>query len=327
VSDDRLWEDGQASIFRPSYSATSLFCAGSLIPSITAEDTAGYEAAEGTVFHELIAEWQLNGRPDDWLGEKRTIINGNEVFTIEIDEEMYVHAEECLRRTADIPGDRYVETRVDISSLTPIPEQSGTCDLACCEIRVLDVTDWKYGKGVQVFAFKNTQLLCYGWGFFNEFDFIYNFQTIRLRIAQPRLDHWDVWEISRAELFEFAEWARARWAIAWQPNADRTPSPKACQWCKIQLRCAAFEGARQSLADLSFDVLDEPISRQKQVAIVAFGSPKPTLEPPVNLSTQQLSRIYSYRKVMERWFAFVPCSSDIARTERLHARRMYRLDQ
>lgn len=299
MSDDRLWEDGQASIFRPSYSATSLFCAGSLIPSMTAEDTAGIEAAVGTVFHNLIAEWQLNGRPDYLLGQKVTVAD----FQIEIDDEMFVHADECLRRFGDFPGDRFVETRVNISSLTPIPNQSGTADLAICQIGDLDIIDWKYGTGVQVFAEKNTQLQCYAWGFFEEFDLIYDFQKIRLWIAQPRLDHFDVWEITRDQLFEFADFARRRWNAAWQPNADRTPSPKACQWCKVRLRCAALEAVRQSIADATFEPLDEiTVSHEDQKAVAVLPPQAPRLEPPVNLSTKQLARIYSFRKIMESHF-------------------------
>lgn len=298
MSDDRLWEDGQtASVFRPSYSATSLFCAGSLIPSMSAVDTAGYDAAVGTVFHELIAHWQLNGRPDDWLGDKRTIINGEQAFVVEVDDEMFTCAEECLSRFSDFPGDRYVETRVDISDLTPLSGQGGTCDLAFCEMGVLDITDWKYGKGVQVFAARNTQLLCYAWGFFQEFDKIYGFHTIRLRIAQPRLNHWDLWEISRDELLAFADWARERWALAWKPNADRTPGPKQCQWCKVRLPCAALEAVRQAMADDTFEVLD--VSHETQKALVVAD---PKLKPPVSLSTDQLARIYTYRKIMEAWF-------------------------
>lgn len=298
---DRLWEDGKTSVFRPSYSATSLFCAGSLIPSMTAADSAGWEAAEGTVFHELIAEWQTTARPDYLLGTRRSIQNGDQVFEIEITEEMFLNAEECLRRYADTPGDRYVETRVDISSVTPIPGQSGTCDLAFCTPGHLDITDWKYGKGVQVFAPHNTQLLLYALGFFTEFDSIYRFETITLRIAQPRLNHFDTWEINRAELLEFAEFARARWAEAWVPHAPRSPGQKQCQWCKIRLTCPALEVARQALVDLCFDVLEEPVTDETQRAVV----PKEPhlLVPPAELSTEDLARIYQYRKLMEAWFS------------------------
>jgi len=259
---------------------------------MTADDKAGYEAAEGTVFHELISEWQLRGRPDHWMGQTREI----DGHTVEIVEEMYVHAEECLSRVHGIPGDRYVETRVDLSSITPIPGQGGTCDLALCQQGVLDITDWKYGKGVQVFAHKNTQLMLYALGFYVEFNQIYDFQTIRMRVAQPRLNHWDLYEVTPDELLEFSEWARERWALAWLPDSPRSPSPKACQWCKIRLTCPALEVARQALVDLSFEALD--VDPQQPVEPV-----DPQITPPAELSTVQLAAIYRYRKLMESWFA------------------------
>jgi hypothetical protein len=295
MSDDVLWEK---SAFRPSYSATWLYCAGSLLPSLAAEDTAGREAAVGTIFHELMVYWAEKGRPDDWLGEHRDI----EGFDVEVDEDMFSFGEECFRRYEDIPGDRFYETKVDISSITPIPNQSGTADKAICSAGQLDIIDYKYGTGVQVFAYKNTQLLLYALGFFNEFDYIYGFNTIRLHIAQPRLYHWDVWEITRDELLEFADWAKKRAAAAWVPNADRSPSPRSCQWCRVRLTCPAFEAARSDLCDLTFTAMDEPVTHERQLAIIDSQPSLPALMPPVELSTAQLERILTFRKTVESWF-------------------------
>lgn len=310
MSDDVLWEDDLEhsghSIFRPSYSATFLNCEGSLIPGLNADDFAGYDAAVGTVFHEIMAEWQANGRPDNELGQLRTIINqhkdgSQDIFNVVIDEDMFSFGEECLRRYEDIPGDRFYETRVDISDITPIPDQGGTADLAICQLGFLDIIDWKYGTGVQVWAFRNTQILLYAWGFFREFDHLYAFHTIRLHIAQPRLGHFDVWEISRSDLIEFSVYAKQRMIEAWVPNAPRRPSPKACQWCRVRVDCAALEAARQAICDETFESM-EPVTHEDQKAIVAFNSPPPSLEPPVRMSTMQLARILSYRKLMESWF-------------------------
>lgn len=300
---DTLQESNGHSIFAPSYSATFLNCAGSLIPSIAAEDNAGWEAAEGTVFHDLINEWQNYGRPDDWLGDIKIITKKNgDIFSIEVVEDMFSYAEICLEKYKDIPGDRFYETRVDISSITPIPDQGGTADLAICSIGCLDIIDWKYGTGVQVWALHNTQILFYAWGFFQEYDWIYNFQRIQLHIAQPRFNHFDVWEITREELIQFAAYAKEKNYEAWEPNAPRTASPKACMWCKVRLTCPAFEAARQALCDLSFETLDEPVTLAQQKEIVALNSPPPSLEEPVNLPTAQIERILSYQNVMEKWF-------------------------
>jgi hypothetical protein len=305
MSDDSLWED-RGSIFRPSYSATWLNCAGSLRAGMYANDTAGEDAAIGTVFHLVMAEWLQHGRPDHWLGRVVTIEkdDGSANWDIVIDEEMFAYGEDCLASVSGIRGRRYIETTVDISDITPIPNQKGTCDLAICEPQVLDITDWKYGRGVQVFARDNTQLLLYAYGFFSEYDFIYDFQTIRMRIAQPRLNHFEVWEITREELIAFADWARERAAEAWTLNAPRSPSPKACQWCKRRVDCPALEALREDLADMSFDDAELIVSDDTMRGIAdAPAVPAPALPQPVTLPTAQLARILVYRKLMEGWFS------------------------
>jgi hypothetical protein len=302
--DEALWKD--VSVFRPSYSATWLSCSGSLLPSRNARDAAGEDAAIGTVFHLVMSEWLTEGRPDSWLGQTFEIEkeDRSEIFQVVVDEEMFAYGKDCLDYIANIPGDRYVETLVDISSITPIPDQGGTCDLAICQPGILDITDWKYGRGVQVFVERNSQLLLYAWGFFNEYDEKYDFQIIRLRIAQPRLNHWDESEITREELIEWAAWAKERAHAAWKRNADRSPSPKACQWCKVRVDCPALEAVRQALADQSFDAIDEPVTEAQMKAIVAAGSPPPRQLPdPVTMPTEQLAQIQRYRKLMEKWFA------------------------
>lgn len=310
MSGDDLWED-QGSIFRPSYSATWLNCLGALRPSLQARDNAGYDAAVGTVFHWLIAEYQQHGRPNNWFGMVLEVDkeDGSEVFNVTVDDDMFYYADECLERYSIIPGDRFFEVRVDISDLTPIPKQGGTADLVIISSGILNVIDWKYGLGVKVFAKDNSQCLCYAWGAFVRWDGENHFEIIRLHIAQPRLGHYDVWEIGREELIAWAAWAKIRARGAWERKADRTPSPKACLWCKVQTDCAALELVRQRLIiDTVNDVIDDPnfsmkpVTTTEMAAVVATGSPSHEPLDPVNLPTRQLARILGYKAMMNRWF-------------------------
>ena len=295
MAEDRLNEEEPTVKFRPSYSATSLLCPGSLLPSLLTPDVAGYPAAEGTVFHKLITEWQLmRERPDYLLGERVPVDD----HIVTVDEDMFTFAEECLRRYDGIPGDRFVEVKVDISSLTPIPNQSGTADLIIVQPGILDIIDWKYGKGIQVFASHNTQLLCYAWGAFDRFDLIYEFQSIRLHIAQPRLWHYDMWEISREQLAEFAVWARRQWAAAWRQDASRYPGPKQCQWCRVRLPCPARQAALERLSDDTFGPIDIEVTPAEQARLT---DPTLTFTAPAELSTERLAWIYQYRRSLEVW--------------------------
>lgn len=319
MSEDALWED-QGSVFRPSYSATWLNCLGALIPSQNASDNSGEEAAIGTVFHWLMAEWQTTGqRPDSWLGQVFPVEkeDKSEMFQVVCDEDMFYYGQQCLDRYAHLRGEMFIERRVDISSITPIPRQGGTADRFHCEFGYLDIIDWKYGRGVQVFAEWNTQELLYAWGVFVEFDPIYEFHTIRLHIAQPRFDHFDVWEIGYEELIEWAAWAKVRAHAAWVRGADRTSSPKACQWCKVRLDCKALESVRQQLADLTFDAIEEPITEAQMKELIVPDMI--AIEPAQQLSTDQLARILRYRKLMERWFNDI---ADELTTRSLHGEQV-----
>ena len=281
--------------FRPSYSATSLFCPGSLRPSLASPDKSGVEAAVGTLFHRLIAEWQLSGDKPLYLLGQEFEIDGH---LVAVDDEMFVHAETCLERYANIPGTPQVEVKVDISSLTPIPGQSGTADRVHVYLGTVEIIDWKYGKGVQVFARWNTQELSYAKGVVDRFGDEFVIETIRLHIAQPRLDHFDVWEISREELELWAAWARQQWQTAWQPDAPRIPSGKACQWCRVRIDCPARQVMLERLVEDTFEEVVTP--DEQQTALTAPPVPEPP--QPAALPTERLAWIYQYRRTMELWF-------------------------
>ena len=295
MSEDRLWEEPAQVKFRPSYSATTLNCPGSLLASLAAPDVSGAAAAEGTLFHRVIAEWQLSGERPLWLVGQEFLIDGH---TVVVDDEMFTHAQTCLERYAGIPGQPQLEVRVDISSLTPIPGQSGTADRVHVYAGVVEIIDWKYGKGVQVFARWNTQLLCYALGVVDRFGDEFVVETIRLHIAQPRLDHFDVWEISREELELWAAWAKAQWQIAWEPDAARIPSGKACQWCRVRIDCPARQVMLERLVEDTFE--EVVTSDEQQTALTVAPAPEPPA--PAGLSTERLAWIYRYRRTFELWF-------------------------
>lgn len=254
---------GDHSIFAPSASSMWLFCSGSLIPHLLTEDSAGEDAAIGTVGHSVAEAWltRLKQNPfdayrdfhtiDTWIDSLRPremmgrvvpIKQRYETFHVPVTDEMFSYIREYVKWCVTLPGTHYIETKVFFSQITPIPNQGGTADHAACEPGVLTITDLKYGTGVQVFARENTQALLYALGFFLKYDPEYHFERIVIRIGQPRWGqdgHWDVWETTRERLLEFMGWAKVRAHAAWDPQAPRTPGTKQCQWCHVANDCAA----------------------------------------------------------------------------------------
>lgn len=332
-----LKKGGDHSIFSPSSSAGWLFCQDYIFANYGKPDTSTYDTAYGTVGHEVGEVWlkrwddlrkiaydvPLRGQielscPEFMNGAVRKIKGVSETFEITIDEEMLDHVEKYVRWCAELHGDHFVEVRVDFSDLTPIDGQGGTADHACCEIGKLTITDLKMGMGIKVDAKGNTQALLYAYGFFREYDWIYCFKTIEIRIAQPRIGggrgHFDTWTITREELLTFAESVVPLAELSWTPGGTRTPGPKQCQWCKDVACAARVELIDAETEDDFDDVSEEPaviegeftvVTRKAMVAKKADldrADWKPNHNDPATLSTAQLAKLLRHRKMIEKWF-------------------------
>lgn len=303
----RQYDSADHSIFSPSGSAMWANCSGSLIPNLFAKDTAGEDAAEGTVAHAVGEEWLRTGEcPEHLLGAVRKIEEGDQTFEIEIDGSMMEYVEQYVDWCIYLPGNHFVETRVDFSDLTPIKRQRGTADHAACEPGRLTITDLKYGKGVQVFAEENTQALLYAYGFFKQYDELFEFQEIVIRIAQPRLDHFDEWVITRDTLLERAAWLKERAHAAWCKDAERKPGAKQCQWCKVKKDCAAYAVFAERMVDGIFEDLDSPVTASDISGMVERMDDGTFNLRPVDkgsLTVAQKALLLPYRKMVEGWFA------------------------
>ena len=299
-------KNGEHSIFSASGSAMSLGCSGSLIPNILAEDQSGIEAAEGTVAHMVGETWlRANKKPRHLLNTTQIVKAKPQPFEILITHEMFDQVQRYVDWCWSLEGTHYVEQRVDYSQITPISHQGGTLDHAACWYQHLVITDLKYGKGVQVFAEQNSQLMLYALGFFYEWDWLYDFQFIKLRVAQPRLDHFDEFDITREELLAFAEFARGRWVLSWQIDAPRTPGEKQCQWCKVKASCAAFATFQDFILAGTVMDLTKPISNDDIAATVEeidWMVPFRRFKPMAQLDTTQMSVLYQYKGMMDSYW-------------------------
>lgn len=296
------------SIFGPSGSKMWLNCAGSLIPNLLAPDTAGVDAAYGTVAHEVTETWLKRGsRPIDLVGRLRFIESGEWGHLITIDEEMLDYAAMCVDWVEFLQGERFIEQRVDFSRITPIPNQRGTADLIVIYGDVMFVIDWKFGKGVRVYAENNTQAMLYALGALWKHDPDGKIKRIVVRIGQPRLDHFDEWELSRDDLLEFAGWAKARMAMAWKVNAPRTPGADQCQWCRVKASCAANALLEVQITEGVFDNLDEEVTADQMQAF------KDRLDDTIvdftidtvqagDLTTEHLAKLKPYAPMGQKWW-------------------------
>jgi hypothetical protein len=302
--------------FAPSSAEGWMNCDDYILANTGKADTAGIYAAEGTAFHTVMDRWIDSGMCCHEPGDIETVEAGGERFDIEVTEEMLAHANDCARHILALAteatgqgGEYFTETRVDFSDLMPIADQGGTCDFAAVSPGKLAIRDYKYGKGIRVDAADNPQLMLYAYGAFRLHDLMYDIQTISIGILQPRLDHFDVVEISRAELLDFAEVVRVRAASAWAAlkagGRQRVPTPKGCMWCKDKARCAARASLLEQIADDSFENVEPAASQEMMAATKARIDNRefaPRLVPAGEMTITQLGRILTYRKDVEKWF-------------------------
>lgn len=298
--------NGAHSIFSASGSPMWARCSGSLIPNLLALDTSGYEAAEGTVAHNAAEVWlKRDVKPKHLLNTVQTVYSHDKKFEIPIDDAMLDEVQRYVDWCWSLDGDKYVERKVYFTDLTPIQSQGGTMDHGAFRWLHGTVTDLKYGKGIQVDAKDNYQLMLYAYGAFVEWDFLYNFQTITMRIAQPRMGHFDEHTVTRAELLEFAEWIKGRAHAAWQLDAPRTPGVKQCSFCKVKATCGAHIAFQDALMHGDLEGLGSPITGSTIAGVkdnIDWMKPFREHRPLAELTTEQMSVLFQYKGFVESWW-------------------------
>lgn len=211
-------------------------------------ETSSY-AAEGTAMHE-VREMCLNFPhldPADFAGDVM-MVDG---YRIEVTEDMadkLVAGIDWIRQHVEVPC---TEGRVDLGFL--MPGQFGTCD-AYWLVKVktpkgrtgewfdLYVSDLKFGAGTPVSAEGNRQLRLYALGAWHKLGRP-QIRTIILNIDQPRAGGMKFWEITFAELMEFADEVKRAYGRIQRGEVEFVPSTKGCRWCpvrKTKRGCAAF---------------------------------------------------------------------------------------
>lgn len=129
-----------------------------------------------------------------------------------------------------------VEQRVDISDY--VPEAFGTTDCVILSGNTLHVIDFKYGKGVAVYAQENKQMLLYALGVYLSYSLIYDIKQIQMSIVQPRISNFSSWECDKDYLLSFAEEAKEKALLAFEGKGEFVPGEH-CKFCRAKATCRA----------------------------------------------------------------------------------------
>ena len=208
------------------------------------EDAGSSFAEEGTLAHAYCARKLKTFLGLGVEGEDKEITEYYDKYhTGEMDEYTDTYAAIVLEKynaaRANTPDAQLlVETRLDFGQY--VPEAFGTADAIIIADGVMEVIDFKYGKGVKVSAVENPQMMIYGLGAYDKFTLEYNIRRVRMTIVQPRIDNLSEYEVSTEELL--------RWATSvLSPKAKEAYSDKGtqkpgtwCQFCKVKSNCRAL---------------------------------------------------------------------------------------
>ncbi|KAK1548903.1 hypothetical protein Q3G72_003266 [Acer saccharum] len=245
-------------------------CPGSLFMESTYSDKSSEFADEGTAAHHLASEC-LEGEHDAkfFLGkhihvqEKHTEWcdkPGKDVYLVDADMTREVQKYVDYVRAAVGNGKLHIEQRLPIFG-GAIPDQFGTSDVVIVFDTELVICDLKYGRGVQVFAENNPQMMLYALGALDEFDPLGDIETVRMVIHQPRLNHVDEWTCSVGDLRAFEQEAIAAGKKALSIKSLHggqvflNPGEKQCQFCKAKGDCPALRDKVLATVAGDFEVL------------------------------------------------------------------------
>lgn len=236
----------------------AMLCPGKPVMEAGLPDTSNAYSREGTAAHTLL-EWCLteDRTPDAYAG--RIIEVEGDKFVV--DEDMIDHVGWARAQIVDYAAGNLVlaETRVCYAEAIGVdPEQGwGTADVIIPRDDELIVIDLKYGRGVEVSAERNPQMMLYGLGALAHCDGILGeFKRVRLVVLQPRVSRRpSEWDCSVEELRQWA--ASEAWdAVERRQQAEGTstqaatdgqweehfltPGEKQCRFCKAKATCPAL---------------------------------------------------------------------------------------
>lgn len=218
-----------------------------------ANDTGSDYAHEGSCAHEL-CEYKVR----KMLGENcRDPTENLDFYDSEMEEcaENYAqYISELLTEAKEHCKDPIVlvEQRLDFSRY--VPDGFGTGDCVIVADDVLCIVDFKYGKGVEVSAKNNPQMMLYALGALELFDSLYDITQIEMSIFQPRLNNISRAEITKSALLDWAENTLKPIAELAAKGEGEFKAGEHCRFCKVKANCRKRAEYNLELAKYDFAV-------------------------------------------------------------------------
>ena len=246
-------------ILSPSAASRWLACTPSARLEQQFPDSAGEAAKEGSLAHELgelLIRFHVKEIKKAVFNKSLKQIQDNPMYNADMQEhaENYAafvieHFEAAKKKTKDAV--LLIESKLDLTEY--VPEGYGTGDAVIIADGILDIIDLKYGKGVSVSCIDNKQMMLYALGALCENDYMYDIHTVRMTIFQPRLDNISSFEMSVADLQNWAaSGLKPKAKLAFDGAGEFVPGEH-CRFCRAKAQCKANVEKHLELAKHDFE--------------------------------------------------------------------------
>lgn len=241
------------SMLSASSSDRWLNCPPSAKLCANATDTGSDYAREGSCAHEL-CEYKLRKLLSEDIQNPTENLDFYDLEMEECSENYAQYISELLAEVKVRCKDPIVlvEQRLDFSKY--VPEGFGTGDCVIVADDILHVIDFKYGKGVEVSAENNPQMMLYALGALEFFDSIYDVKKISMSIFQPRLNNISRDEITKSALLDWAENTLKPIAELAAKGKGEFHAGEHCRFCKVKAQCRKRAEYNLELAKYDFAV-------------------------------------------------------------------------
>ena len=235
-----------------------MMCPPSVKLSERFADKPSLYAEEGTFLHEL-CELKLHRDLGDMTPEalqaQYAAYRDSDFYSDEAESVTDEYVSFCVEtieavRASCLDPLILVEHRLDYSEY--VPEGFGTGDLVIVADGVLEVIDFKGGRGVRVEAERNSQLMLYGLGALLEFESLYDIRIVRMTIVQPRLSNLSAYETTADELIRWAETELRPRALLAAKGEGEFCAGEWCRFCKAKYTCRKRSEYHMRLAERDF---------------------------------------------------------------------------
>lgn len=282
---------GRHALLSASSSKRWLNCTPSAKLETQFTDTESVYAAEGTAAHAL-AEHKLKRALKRRSKRPVSDYDCDEMEECTDDYVSFIMEQVEEAKKSCIDPMVLIEQHLDYSCY--VEGGFGTGDCIIVADGTLTVVDFKYGKGVSVEAEKNPQMMLYALGALELFDAIYEIETVRMVIFQPRLESVSIWEISIDELEKWVQEELIPKAKLAARGEGAFISGEWCRFCKARNQCRARAEGFLKLAQMEF-------------------------KPPALLSEEEIAEVLSVADELAKWAADVYAfASDEAITHGKH---------